>query len=203
MEAGQRPVRLARVVLRSAVDLCLEPIRAVLRDDRTGRLGHRREEPTETTQQIVVRGVAGQFAPLDQTGREQCRATGRRPPVVGERGPVVVFDEVLADPRHAAVGACQRIGLTGAGSLVEAHDRTGVSNEVVPAEIGVVVGVVLVQPRAVRVLVAREPLHRLTGRSFDAGRGRLGAMLRRGEDTEGDHADTQQTRPRQRDAAPA
>ena len=82
-------------------------------------------------------------------------ATDRRRGAVGERGPPVVVDEAVAGPLDAAVGALQRAVDARRRRLVQAHHAAGVAHQVVGLAGDLAVGrpVVLVQPRAVRLLV--------------------------------------------------
>ena len=138
MEAGQRPVRLARVVLRPAVDLRLETCRCC-----TARSPHQtaRSSPPGSD-----RGGAADrrssVSPVSWRRSTKPDASKAAPPVGARPLSASVVQSSCSTrcsrthvmPRSAAR---QRIGLTGTGGLVEAHDGTGVSNEVVTAEIAV------------------------------------------------------------------
>ena len=174
VEPGERPVRLARVVLRAALELRCHVDGVVLGDHGAvlERLaGH---EAAEAEQQLVVGLVPGQQPTLGEAGGEQRRPADGCPPVRGQRSPVVVLDEVALRPRQPAVGALEGAVDAGGRGLVEAHDAAGVAHEVVVVGCDLAGGVVLVQPAAVVALVAHEPLHGVVGGLVQ----RLGRRLR-------------------------
>ena len=127
-------------------------------------------------------------------GEERGRAR-RDPPRPGERGPAVALDEVVERPFGAPVGGARCALHPGRRSLVEAHRHPGVANLVVLGRGRVVLGVVEVEPRAVRILVPDEPIDARLRRAAELGRGDRRAALRRGHRPERRDEDQGQGQP--------
>ena len=157
VQAGQRPVRLARCSTSSGCRrrASIGPRR------RSGRSPRRRAASSTTMNRPSARiSSSSRVSPVSRrrstrpSGQER-RTTDRRRRAVGERGPAVVVDEAIASPVDAAVGALQRAVDPGRRRLVQAHHAAGVAHQVVGLAGDLAVGrpVVLVQPRAVAALV--------------------------------------------------
>jgi hypothetical protein len=187
VQAGERPVGLARVVLRVEAGDRGVVGEVVHREHRPRPLGLRRQEPAELAQELVVPRVARVEPPLDETGREQGRCPGRGDAAVSHGGPAVPVDEVVERPLQAPVGAVLSPGDAGGGGLVQAHGHPRVADHVVLERHVVGPGVVEVEPRAVGILVALEPVHRLGGGLPQFARRHRGTPLGRRHHAE--HAD--------------
>ena len=186
VEAGQRPVRLAGEVLRVLPPHRRAARRVVRGQHRAGRLGLSDEEAPESPQHGVVAGVAGGVAPHAQP-RGQQRRRARVDGAEADRRPSVTFDQPVERPARAAVGRAQRVRQPGRGRLVQAHRRAGVPNDVVLRGRGVPVLVVEVEPAAVRVLVAREPVDGGLSGGAELPRGDARTPLRRRRHPEREH----------------
>ena len=104
-----------------------------------------------------------------------------------DRGPSVAFDEVIARPLDAAVGALQRARDAGAsppGTDPSPHRRG--ARRCTASRVSILHGVVLVQPRAVVVLVAGEPVDRGGRTRLEIGGRHVRAVLGRGQHAEGE-----------------
>ena len=110
VQAGQRPVGLAGVVLRAAVGDRRQGVDVVVGDDRAVGQGHRDHEAAEGAHQLVVARVVGEQPPFHEARGQQGGPTHRRRGAVGEGGPSVVVDEAVTGPLDTAVGALQRAG---------------------------------------------------------------------------------------------
>ena len=96
--------------------------------------------------------------------------------------------ERVERPFDAPVGGAQRARQPRRRGLVEAHRHPGVANLVVLGRGRVVLGVVEVEPGAVGVLVADEPIDAGLRRASELRRGHRRAALRRRRDRERDAA---------------
>ncbi len=197
VDPGQRPVGLAGVVLGVAIGDRFARRVVVVAQHGAGRLGLGDEEPGQPTDQVVVARVAGGQPALDEPGDEQRRRSDSRPTVEAHRRPPVALQEVLADPLPSTVGALEGTGDPRRGRLVEAHDRPGVADDVVRPEVAVVRRVVLVEPRAVVELVAREPVDGGRGAGVQRIGGDVRAVLRRRQHAERHHGAEHQSHRRQ------
>ena len=158
IHAGERPVRLARVVLR--VDTLDGRSRrdVVARSNGARRLDLADQETGQPRHQPVGAVVTGRVAPLDQPG-EQERGSADRRLAIRRRGcgPLVALDQSSLGPLKTALGNVEGVVDAVPRRHVEAHDRTGVADHVVVVGDGVCRRLVEVQPGAVGVLVAGEP----------------------------------------------
>jgi hypothetical protein len=109
-------------------------------------------------------------------------------------------------PFGSPVRRFQRTRNAGRGGLIETHDRTGMADIVVCRRCPVGVGVVLVEPGAVRLLVAYEPGRGRCGGGPQVGDAHRGAELGRRQRRERSSAHGDEYRCSQRrspDRAPA
>ena len=202
VQAGQGPVGLPRVVLRVHAWQGASGADVVEGEYRTRRLGLGQQEPAELGQQLVVAIVACVGAPLGQPGDQKRRRPRRDLAAVARGSPVVTPVQPAERPRGATVGDLQRTGDPCGSRLVEAHACPHVADDVVVGGGRVALGVVEVQPGAVGLLVAREPVDGLGGRCAQLGRVHGRAVLGRGQHPEDGDGDTREDERGERHAHP-
>ena len=181
----ERPVRLAGVILRVHPGDGRTRCHVVGGEHCAAGFGLGDEEPRQSDHQLVLACIARLRPPVGESSEEERGAAGRRIAAHRpHRSPVVVADQSVTGPLEAAIGESEAFLDAVVGGHVQTHHRSGVAHDVVVVDDGVGLGAVLVQPRAIGVLVTGEPIDRLARRLPQPRRRDLGTVLGRRHDAE-------------------